>query len=618
MTTILNLKNKIKLSIETITKEFIDFIFTYTDSSGYTYYKNSNSILIEEIHSFIKECIKQIPENTFQDKDEDVLFTTYLSEIWDSRYIAEKIERLISSSYSMTSIYKGILHSNIRKTKENLTKYEFKNHPDLAKAYFTNTPLEQFFFMQLPFSIPFQKKFEHTHICAGSGHGKTQLLLSLIYQDIKKAVKGKGGLCVIDSQGDLLQTLLKLKEFDPTLKKSLSEKLIFVDPSNIDYSPQLNIFDVNLEQMRQNMSASDFSMMENSTIELFNYIFNDLGSGLGGAGYQQNIFENCSKLLLRVEGATIYTFMELLRKGEKFKKHFSKVDYMCRDFFENEFFSKEYDNTKKQIAVRLRLLLNNTNFEKMVNAKKNKINIFNAMNEGKIVFVNTAKDKLFEERCSMMGKIFIAMILQATFRRASIPEDKRKPFFIYIDEIQDYLTDKVANLLSQARKYKVGVIFAHQDLEQIAGVSKKLVSSVMSNTSIKIMGTMNISDSRKMAGEMMVKPEVFGNLKKVDYKYSEYICFIRGITNPAVKIKMPLGIVNNKPQMSDESYNLLIKQQREKFCRGMKDNKKQPFFTKEDEKQVSLCLEKDFIKAKNSNKEENKPDIIQVPDFPEL
>lgn len=435
----------------------------------------------------------------------------------------------------------------------------------LIKIYLTGTPLEPFFFASLPFSIPWKKRFEHCHICAGSGHGKTQLLLALIYNDLLKAKKGKGGFCVIDSQGDLIDTLSHLADFDPEVKNTLAEKLVLVDPTDIDHPTALNMFDVDMERINRISDPAIREMAINATISLYEYIFADL---IGGTLtlYQKNIYNFGAKLLLNIEGANILTFVELLQDGQKFKGHLSKLDQVTQQFFNTEFFSKKYDSTKEQIATRLWNILSNQTFQRMFAARENKIDMFDAMNNGKIVLINTAKALLQEDRCKMLGKFFVAMILQATYQRATIPEDKRKSFFVYIDEAQDYLSDTIAEFLSQARKYRVGLILAHQYLTQLDNISRNLKASVMANTAIKLMGKVELADAKAMADRMRVKTDNFLNLKKKDRQYTEYLCYLRDITDSAVKIAVPLGVVNRKPQMSADSLDRLRQLIRGKFC----------------------------------------------------
>jgi hypothetical protein len=86
--------------------------------------------------------------------------------------------------------------------------------------------------------MPFSARFEHTHIVAGSGHGKTQLLQQMILKDLNKLAEGQGSVVVIDSQGDLLRNIV-----------TLSERLVLIDPTDIDHPPALNLFDFGLERL---------------------------------------------------------------------------------------------------------------------------------------------------------------------------------------------------------------------------------------------------------------------------------------------------------------------------------------------------------------------------------
>ena len=88
------------------------------------------------------------------------------------------------------------------------------------------------------------------------------------------------------------------------------------------------------------------------------------------------------------------------------------------------------------------------------------------MNRGSVILINTAKDLLKQEGCEILGQFFIALISQAVQERASIPEDRRLPTFVYIDEAQDYFDESIEHLLNQARKYKVGLTIAHKNLDQ--------------------------------------------------------------------------------------------------------------------------------------------------------
>jgi hypothetical protein len=119
---------------------------------------------------------------------------------------------------------------------------------------------------------------------------------------------------------------------------------------------------------------------------------------------------------------------------------------------------------------------------------KNKINLFEAMNKGSLILINTAKEYLKREQCEIFGRFMIALIAQATQERANLPAHLRRPTFVYLDEAQDYFGDEgvgIGELLNQGRKYRVGLTLAFQNLAQL---DRKLQASIMASTAIKFAG----------------------------------------------------------------------------------------------------------------------------------
>jgi hypothetical protein len=364
---------------------------------------------------------------------------------------------------------------------------------------------------------------------------------------------------------------MQLKEFEPGAENSLADKLILVDPSDVKFPVCLNLFDVNASRMNE-MESEAREQAYNFATALYGYIFSGLLKG-ELTMYQENIFQFCAKLLLNIPKATIHTFIELLEGKDKFKRYIDTLDETTKGFFETEFNSPVYNQTKKQISARLWALLRSNVFKNMITAEKNKIDMFEAMNSGKIVLINTSKMTLQSERAGLLGKFFIALILQSAFLRAGIPEDDRKPFLVYIDEAQDYMTDQLSEFLAQVRKYKVGVILAHQFLKQLDDVSYTLRHGVLTNTTIKFVGKVLAADRKVMSEAIEVNPESFSKLKKKDKSHTEYYAFIDNVTPKGVKVRVPFGVVNKKETMSDESYDKLIENNREKYCYALDDEK---------------------------------------------
>jgi hypothetical protein len=154
------------------------------------------------------------------------------------------------------------------------------------------------------------------HVLGGSGHGKTQLLQSLILRDLAKLSEGKGSLVVIDSQGDLIRTMLGLAGVS-----ALSDRLVLIDPNDIDHPPCLNLFDFGLDRLSQ-YSAVEREKLVNGAIALYEYLF---GALLGAELTQRQgvIFRYLARLLMVVPGATIQTLLAFMEEPESDKGLFA-------------------------------------------------------------------------------------------------------------------------------------------------------------------------------------------------------------------------------------------------------------------------------------------------------
>jgi hypothetical protein len=429
------------------------------------------------------------------------------------------------------------------------SSFDAATNQKLVGAYLGATPFARFFATPLPFSIPFQVRFEHTHILAGSGHGKTQTLQHLILSDLARP--DPPGLVIIDSQGDMLRKLSRLEAFDPE-GGALASKLIIIDPSDVEHPPALNMFDVNFDRLDRYSTAAREQIL-NGVIELYDYIF---GSLLGAELTQKQsvIFRYIARLMITIPGATIKTLIQLMDDATPFMKHIEQLPPGARMFFETEFPHKSFTDTKRQIQRRLWGILENPTFERMLTAPKNRIDMFDGLNSGKIVLVNTAKDFLKAERSSFLGRFFIALTLQAALERAALPERQRRPAFLFIDEAADYFDDNVDDLLTQARKYRLGVVFSHQYLDQLAPA---LRSSIASNTSIKFAGGVSDRDARSMAPDMRTTPTFILAQRKHEHA-TQFACHIRNHTPSALSLTLPFGSLEEQEGMSEQSFKRLL------------------------------------------------------------
>jgi hypothetical protein len=430
----------------------------------------------------------------------------------------------------------------------------------IVETFCKGTPYFDLFKAPLPFFIPFPCRFEHTHVLGGSGHGKTQLLQYLISHDLAKAKEDNRSIVVIDSQGDLIRAIAGLSCFAPDDPDSLADRLLIVDPTDVEYPACLNMFDWNRGRI-DTLRPLDRERMLNGTVDLYEYLF---GALLGAELTQRQgvIFKYIARLMMEIPGATIQTLRELMENGEKFRPYMKKLPGSARAFFETRFFDRTFNETKKQILTRLWGVLSNATFERMFSHERNKVDLYDAMSGGKIVLINTAKELLTHDGAAIFGRFFIALISQAALQRSALQPHERNPAFVYVDEAQDYFDDKIGHLLNQARKYRVGMVLAHQNLDQL---SAGLRASVMSSTSIKLAGGVSAKDARALAEDMHIDPEFLQKMRK-SRERTEFACFVRNFTPQAVQVSVPLGYLERQPRLEAESVATLIDTNRSLYC----------------------------------------------------
>ncbi len=436
------------------------------------------------------------------------------------------------------------------------TESKLREPAALVDAYLGGTPFQELLYSPLPFAIPFPARFEHTHIVGGTGHGKTQLMQFLIHHDIVRSQDDGRSIVVIDSQGDLINTISKLGYFS---NPALAERFVLVDPNDIEHPVCLNMFDFNRDRL-SGYAPVDREKILNATIELYEYFF---GALLGAELTQRQglIFRYLARLLIEIPDANIHTLRELMEDGAKFRPYMEKLTGTARSFFVTQFFDKKFGETKKQILTRLWGVLSNSSLERMFSHTRNRIDIFELLNQGKIILINTAKDLLGQDGAAIFGRFFIALIAQASIQRAAMPPHTRRSAFVYIDEAQDYFDDNISHLLNQARKYRVGLIFAHQNMDQLTA---NLRSSVLASTTIKFAGGLSAKDAGVLDSEFRTDADFLLGMKK-GKNHTEFACYVKNYTNKALTVSIPLGFVEDKPKITAFQYEELLDRNRELY-----------------------------------------------------
>ncbi len=445
------------------------------------------------------------------------------------------------------------------------TAQDGKSARELADLYLKGTPFADLLELRIPFAIPMESRFEHCHVIAGTGHGKTQLLQKMIHDDLLAAEVDGRSVVVIDSQGDLIRKISNLELFSPFVGGGLGERLILIDPSDVAHPFAMNLFDPHLARLDA-YSPVDRERMLNGVIELYETFFDAL-LGAELTQRQDVVFRYIARLMLTIPGATIHTFLELMENGKAFTGYMEKLEGTARRFFEREFFSPSFSATKGQVAKRLWGVLSTPSFDRMFSQKENRIDLFEAMNGGKIILVNTAKDLLKDEGCRLFGRFFMAMLVQATLERSTVPEAKRTPAFVYADEAHEYFDDRIETVLNQARKFKVSLTLAHQNLDQL---SPRLRAALLSNTTTKCAGGVSAKDARVLADELHTTTEFIDSMRRKGPQ-TEFAAWVKHVTPHAIRLTVPLGFLERQHMLDEEDFEELIRRNRERYCGSLAD-----------------------------------------------
>lgn len=428
---------------------------------------------------------------------------------------------------------------------------------DAAVITFADTPLLPLLLTPVTIVLSDEIRHKHTHIVASPGWGKSQHLQEIIVGFLERP--DPPSLVVIDSQGDMLDKIARLQLFAPG-KGRLAERLIVVDPRDVAHPPALNLFARDQRRLA-GYDAATREMISNGVIELYETIY---GAILGAepTQMQQLLSRMLTRLVLTIPGATIRTLRDVLEDPSQYQFAIDRLDGDAGHFLRRHLASEQYRETRQQILRRLWGILEQPTFSRMLSTPALKLDLFDCLQTGKIVLVNTAIDFLKSERSAVMGRIFLAMTLQATLERAGIPKQRRRSAFVIVDEAHQYLDRSCEQMLAMARKYRVGLILAHQNLGQL---SPGLAAALASNTAIKLAGGVSDRDAHVLARDMRSTPDELLSLGRSE-RSADFALSVAGLTPSAVPVSVSYGILEARPRMSTDDFHRLIAANRRRIA----------------------------------------------------
>jgi CxxC-x17-CxxC domain-containing protein len=298
------------------------------------------------------------------------------------------------------------------------------------------------------FGIKRTDRRQHMYVIGKTGVGKTGFLKNMALQDINNGQ----GLAIIDPHGEFVEEILD------SIPPHRMNDVVYFNPADMEFPVSFNIMDV-ADPRYKHLIASGL-------LGIFTKIWANVWSAR-----MEYILANCILALLDTPGTTLLGIPRMLVDRDYRQKIINNLkDPVVRSFWVNEY--EEWESRYRNEAIapvqnKVGQFLNVSFVRNIVGQAKNSIDIDEIMNTQKILLVNVSKGRIGEDNAAILGAMIITKIQLAAMERVRIPEDERKDFYLYVDEFQNFATDSFVNILSEARKYRLDLIIAHQYVGQL-------------------------------------------------------------------------------------------------------------------------------------------------------
>lgn len=393
----------------------------------------------------------------------------------------------------------------------------------------------------------------HHYIIGKSGSGKSALLSWMARQDI---LAGEG-VCVVDPHGDLIEDILA------HIPKERAKDVVLFDPSDTERPMGLNLLEATSPEEKDRASLD--------AMEIFIKLF---GNEIFGPRIQHYFRNGCLTLMDdEEEGATLIDVPRLFVDDDFQRYKVSKCkNAVVRSFWENEIAktgAREKEEMIPYFSAKFGPFVTNTTMRNIIGQPKSAFNIRQIMDEGKILLINLSKGKIGDVNAQLLGLIFVNKVNMAALSRADVPEKDRKRFYLYVDEFQNFITEAFATILSEARKYELALIMAHQYIGQLVGktgayeqASTKMRDAVFGNVGTIMSFKIGAEDAEYMAKEMapvLSEQDVIG--------IPNFHCYTKLNINNTTSRPFSMATIWDQSQRNEKLGNLIRDYSRMKYGR---------------------------------------------------
>jgi hypothetical protein len=356
----------------------------------------------------------------------------------------------------------------------------------------------------------------HLYALGATNSGKTKFIESLIRQDILSM----RGICLVDPHGDLTQNILKFigslstAHDSPISLQEIGEKLILVEPFNQEVAAGFNPLEA---------SAANQYPLVMELMGIFKRLWHDAHWGPRMDELLRNTFLTLgSNNLTLLEAKKVLTD-KFYRQGLMENLNLPEVkDYWLSRY--DSLSEKMQAVYREPILNRLSIFTTDSHIRSIIGQTKSTFNFRKAMDQRKWLLLNLSKGYL-KENTYLLGALFIAKLQNAAMSRVDIPEHQRKPFYMYVDEFQNFIGEDFKTVLSEARKYGLSLTLAHQHLDQL---DADLRSAILGNAGTQIIFRVSHRDASYLSPELSQKERIPIERRLIDLKMGQAYLKIKG------------------------------------------------------------------------------------------
>lgn len=309
------------------------------------------------------------------------------------------------------------------------------------------------------YGIKSKDRLRHVYIVGKTGSGKSWLINNMAIEDIRKGA----GIAVLDPHGDAIDSIM---DFIP---KSRINDVCYFNPADPDYAYPLNILEV--------YNSSQKELVVSGIIGIFYKLY-----AHSWGPRMEHILRNVLFTLVEGDNATLVDIVRVLNDKKYRNNLLKKIDNpLIHSFWRDEFDSMSEKFANEAVAPILNKVgqfVTSPSIRKVIGYPKSKVNMKEIMDNKKIFLCDLSQGKIGEDNATLLGSMLITQIQICAMNRAFIPEDQRVPFYLYVDEFQNFATSSFTKILSEARKYKLGLTLANQYITQI---DEQVMGSIFGN-----------------------------------------------------------------------------------------------------------------------------------------